>query len=87
MVLPVRVWKEEGKERRFRNGNWGEKGMEMILERVEEYSTLCVCVCLKVRGGILLNLFFRMVLDFNQVLCKCFIFVCSFRLLKTDCLT
>ena len=35
---------EEGRERRFGNVNWAEKGKERILERVEEYSTLCVCV-------------------------------------------
>ena len=36
---------EEGRERRFGNVNWVEKGKERILERVEEYSTVCVCVC------------------------------------------
>ena len=46
---------EEGRERRFGNVNWVEKGKERILERVEEYST--VCVCLEVRGT-LLNIFF-----------------------------
>ena len=34
---------EEGRERRFGNVNWVEKGKERILERVEEYSTVCVC--------------------------------------------